>query len=222
MKIVGACGCPAFAWAAVRPEPVLSRAEGRSGAKAKGSGRTGPQGGVGRRDACAPRLRGQTIAGPGNHRGLPLPSLAPGGQPRPVSGFLHPLLGRVMRILWLAPAGRAGRTLTRPSGPPSPKGRGSKKPLSPWERGWGEGKTATHGNVQHTSEEGMTRLRPMLPSRWEGDGGAASTGMMEGSDRLRHKPVTLGGRPTSVSGRAGQSAESRRWPAAPPATPGAG
>ena len=57
-----------------------------------------------------------------------------------------------MHIVSIALCGPSVRSLTRPFGPPSPRGRGSKKSLSRWERGWGEGQTAKHVHLQHTSD----------------------------------------------------------------------
>ena len=46
---------------------------------------------------------------------------------------------------------RAGRSLTRPSATLS-QGARVKKPLSRWERGWGEGKTAGPVHLRHASK----------------------------------------------------------------------
>ena len=48
----------------------------------------------------------------------------------------------VVHIVSIAFHGLFGRALTRPTATLSRRERGRQKPLSPWERGWGEGKSA--------------------------------------------------------------------------------
>ncbi len=76
-------------------------------------------------------------------------------------GLRPPLPRRVMYIVSIALYGPSARALTRPYGPPSPRGRGEKKSLSLWERGWGEGQTATQVHLHHTSQEGIKKA-PLL------------------------------------------------------------
>ena len=66
-------------------------------------------------------------------------------------------------------SGPAVRSLTRPSATLSQRARVRWNPLSLWERGWGEGKTAGPVNLQHTSQGGKElfpnpqSLPPYLP-----------------------------------------------------------
>ena len=84
---------------------------------------------------------------PGGSRRAPSPAFTaarPTGQPQGVAPtFLIPSpLERVMQIMWNALSGPSVLALTRPSATLSQRERVRHKPLSLWERGWGEGKTA--------------------------------------------------------------------------------
>ena len=152
------CGC-------LSPYPVRCRpfdfAPLRVNGKAVSVGRC-PS--LGARASCPPRgrLKAGQAQGVAPTRHIPSP------------------LGRVLHIVSIALCGPSVRSLTRPFGPPSPSGRGSTKSLSRWERGWGEGQTAKHVHLHHTS--------------W-GRGGRPSTGAAIQS--VSH--VLLNGRPCAFT-----------------------